>query len=245
MALGKLFKNFRPSDQGFEILSFDASRRCVLGPNRQMMWDTGCLIISSAELSEVATTYVTYDILEKDPETGELFDVNSPLLRVEPFLEINWSSEQDLHTAEVDLRRGVWFAVPAFFENVKLVYPAVLNAVQPPLSVSIGLGRGNKSPPGMTGVPTRTLVLTAGGDGTTVDLPIPKLAVTMVLANDDIAAIFTPVRFKLANGGPVINASPVGKLDSQSLPITQGAQFFDAGVPAGATQMRAVFFLAL
>lgn len=160
-----------------------------------------------------------------------------------PYWVVTWSSDGvGTMDAEIDAGRGKWVVVTASEINVEIVNPEGSGVV---VKATAMIGRGSHAPPGITGVPTRSMFVQVPPDhaGSTA-LTIPKFAVSVVQANTDPAIPI--LTFEQSDALHVLSSAPLGKRDSDSIPIVNGAMTFSMDEPGGsAVRSKAIFYLAL
>jgi len=166
------------------------------------------------------------------------------------FWGIRWSAGNMTQFVEVDVQIGTLVTVVGNVVSIVASYPLVIGFTQPDLAVRATLGfDGGRPSAGLTSIPKRTVFVgTILAGGTSAVFPVPRFAVAAVMRNTVITIptlVFNQHRTSAAAN--VINISPIGKLDTDSVPVANGARFFSIGNPglAAVTDVSVVFYLGL
>lgn len=142
------------------------------------------------------------------------------------FLEVDFGGgDSDSSAFAMDLIDGCSF--PAIGEcNVFLNYPINGAVTQPPLDISVSVGKLEVGAQAALGC--RRTIKAPAELGVSAILPIPKFAVQAVYANTTVAtatAQFDQLRAPIA-GAVVLSSLNLGKTQATSVPIINGARAF-------------------
>jgi hypothetical protein len=168
------------------------------------------------------------------------------------FFTVRWRSGDSLaQIVEVDAQRGALIAVPARFLSITASYPRIttLNPVttQPLVRVTASLGfDGTRGSVGTSGIARRTVRIGTVADVPSAIFPIPAFAVSAFMRNSSLAIpAITFAQLRAANAANIITVSPIGKLQTDAVPIADGARFFMVANAAGSPNTSIVFDLGV
>ena len=128
---------------------------------------------------------------------------------------------------ELDLGRGHQYAAPMYMGTVLLMYPPIAGSKQPPIRVSIAVGRYASHGVGMSNSATRTLLSTdAGGAGGMIAIPAGARNAILVSPTLGQTATFNQYASS-APGSLVISSSIIGQSENSAQPIAHGALYYE------------------
>jgi len=184
------------------------------------------------------------------PSTGLTGFVDAANVDIsDAFLTIEFGGgDSDLSVFDMDLVDGVSF--PAIGQiNVFLNYPILVQnpqspVVQPPLDISISVGKGCVGAQAALGCRRTIKVGGLGNNAASNVLPIPKFAVQAIYANTTIGVATAQFdqTISTANGSAVISTILLGKTQASCVPIINGARGFIVTSTQGATTGNAIIF---
>ena len=241
MAIGRILENVQVGTAGANVLTWQWPKLSASG-----QIDPYC----EDEESKSISISMDLDVLDPVPLVTDTTE--------SAFWIVRWSSGNLTQVAEIDCQLGTFITVVGSEVSVNISYPDIRGLsgpgtiTQPPLTVRAVLGfDGGRQSPGLTSVARRTVLvqfLAFPAAAVSAVFPIPRQAVAAVIRNDTPTA--TPMTFnQFGNnaGGQLVSSAFIGKLDSQSVPVANGARFFSLANTSGVGcfHVSVVFYLAL